>query len=239
MSNLYIIIPCYNEEKRLHQNEVEKLLNLIPESKIIFANDGSTDQTVSVLQSIQKIAPDRIEIYDFTQNEGKAKVVYKSIHKALENPEVDYIAYLDADFSTNAKNFKLIYDGLMSSRKKFALGSRVKLLGRRIDRKVSRHYIGRFIVTFLGFKHALPVYDTQCGAKIFHRSIFEQALTAPFKCSWLFDYEFLIRLKKQDLLKEGIEIPIHEWIDVAGSKLGYKSAIKILREILTIYSIPK
>ena len=72
------------------------------------------------------------------------------------------------------------------------MGSRVKLLGRSIERKIWRHYTGRIFATAASIVLGIPVYDTQCGAKLFRagpeiRSCFEQ----PFHSRWFFDVELI------------------------------------------------
>lgn len=231
MQKIAIIIPCYNEEKRLDERKVSELLSLC-NIEIYFANDGSKDNTLILLNQIKR-NHQNIKILDFKKNEGKANTIYKTVKLLLEK-KYDYIGYLDADFATSPIEFsKLIYS-IEQQNNKFVIASRVLLLNSKITRKWHRHIIGRVIITVINLKFKLGIYDTQCGAKIFSTELLSKVFTRPFYSSWLFDIEIFIRLKKHNLLSDGKEIPITEWTDIDGSKLGWKTSFKILKELILI-----
>lgn len=231
MQKIAIIIPCYNEEKRLEENKVSQLLSLC-DIDIYFANDGSEDNTISLLNEI-KNKQQNIKILDFKKNEGKANTIYKSVKLLLEK-KYDYIGYLDADFATSPIEFSKLIFSIEQQKYKFVIASRVLLLNTKITRKWHRHIIGRVIITLINLKFKLGIYDTQCGAKIFSTELLSKVFTEPFYTSWLFDVEIFIRLKKHNLLSNGKEMPIEEWTDVEGSKLGWKTSFKILKELFLI-----
>ena len=122
------------------------------------------------------------------------------------------------------------------------LGSRVKLLGRSIERHAWRHYLGRFFATIVSELLRLPVYDTQCGAKMFRATdALRRVLERPFTTSWLFDVEILARfiaLEKGGTTAASdrlYELPLNEWRDVAGSKLAGATYVKAASSVLALY----
>jgi hypothetical protein len=88
----------------------------------------------------------------------------------------------------------------------------------------------------------LPVYDTQCGAKLFRRNSEAHAVFAqPFFTRWVFDVELLARLLEQhrrrgkDRLFPVCELPLHEWYDVGGSKLSFASSMRGFVDLVRIW----
>ena len=105
MYKIGVIIPCYNEAKRLDFSEVEKLI-MLPNIKIFFANDGSTDNTAEIInQFILQHNKDNLTMFDYKENTGKANTIYTTVNMLLQDDSLDYISYLDADFATNADEF--------------------------------------------------------------------------------------------------------------------------------------
>jgi hypothetical protein len=100
-------------------------------------------------------------------------------------------------------------------------------MGRSIDRRPLRHYLGRAFATAASLVLRLPVYDTQCGAKLFRRTAaLQHALGQRFLSRWIFDVELLSRLL---IGAPGVppipaermrEEPLQRWVDCQGSKLG-------------------
>jgi dolichyl-phosphate beta-glucosyltransferase len=107
------------------------------------------------------------------------------------------------------------------------MGSRVALLGRDIRRSTLRHFMGRVFATAASVVLRLPVYDTQCGAKLFRNSPNLVALLeSPFRSRWVFDVEILARIVAASRSPGSppahqliYEYPLDEWQDVHGTRL--------------------
>lgn len=231
-----IIIPCYNEEKRLPKKE---FIDFIKENNIdfCFANDGSTDSTFKILNSIKEKESSKVLVFNFNKNEGKGETVRKSILKLYDN--YDLIGYFDADLATPLFEIKNLKKQFANNKKLlFVMGSRFKRLGSVIDRKFNRFLFGRFFATIISFfVLKIPVYDTQCGAKLFSTNISKSLFEQKFVTKWIFDVELLLRLKKVSNIFNDVvlEYPLLKWIEKGGSKIKFIEFIKFPIEIYKIY----
>lgn len=226
MSTATIVIPCYNEAARL---DVETFLQFAFQHEhvnFLFVDDGSSDHTLDVLREIENAAPGSVRVLALSANVGKAEAVRLGVLRALDS-EADhrYVGYWDADLATPLNailDFVDVLDG--DSTIELVMGSRVQLLGRRIERRRSRHYLGRMFATAASLVLGLPVYDTQCGAKLFRAETHWRAVfTQPFISRWIFDVEILSRLVRQlgstGAEQQIYEMPLTHWVDAPGSKL--------------------
>ena len=226
LGKIRIVIPCYNEERRLPALAILAALGGNPEMSLLFVNDGSTDDTGELLDDIRSTAPDRVAVLSLAENGGKAEAVRQGMLQSLAG-QWDAIGYWDADLATPLEDVAVFYRLLQEKGVDLVLGSRVALLGRQIERSHLRHYVGRIFATGASLLLGIPVYDTQCGAKLFRdRPELRRVFGAKFKSNWTFDVELLARL----LLAYGepplvgcrrwYEHPLDRWLDVAGSKVG-------------------
>jgi hypothetical protein len=117
----------------------------------------------------------------------------------------------------------------------------VGLLGHAIERSMVRHYLGRVFATASSIVLDLDVYDTQCGAKAFRAGpTLRAALADPFASRWVFDVELLSRLHGGSAGAPGLpasaflEVPLNEWHDVHGTKLGVRSAARAVADLARI-----
>jgi glycosyltransferase involved in cell wall biosynthesis len=237
MPMLSIIIPCYNEEKRLIS---EKLINFLQTKLnvlIFFVNDGSTDNTVEVIESIIKQFPDRVFLLNKKKREGKGEAVREGLMESIKNAQIEFHGFIDADLSVSLEEFFRLYQIISGSEKIFITGSRIKKLGATIVRNEWRHFYSRIITTFIGFSTKLEVYDTQCSAKIFHKQLIPGIFNEKFKTKWLFDVEVFCRIRRQNgtLEKLALEEPLLEWTEMKDSKISGFNFFQILREIFIIH----
>ncbi|WP_242345278.1 glycosyltransferase [Anaeromyxobacter terrae] len=221
-----LVIPCFDEADRLDRAELLRLVRAREGLALVLVDDGSTDATPTVLEELRRAEPSRISVVRLRENRGKAEAVRAGLRGGLSGGAA-IVGYADADLSTPVDELLRLVDTALASQRDVVLGSRVRLLGRRIERRAHRHYLGRVFATFASLALGLPVYDTQCGAKLFRATpALAAALAAPFRTRWIFDVELLGRLRGgapgipplgEDAFEE---VPLRAWRDVGGSKLG-------------------
>ena len=237
MQKVCIIVPCYNEAKRLKLAAFHDFLLHQEQIDILFSNDGSTDETGEILEKFVKEHQGRSTLFSLEQNSGKAEAVRQGMNEAFKKNSYAYVGFWDADLATPLEEVMHFLGYLNHDNKKIAIGSRIKRLGSTVSRKRSRHLLGRVFSTFASLILKLPVYDTQCGAKIFSSELsflFEEE----FITSWLFDIELLARFRNKygikNTLNEIVEVPVRVWEEVGGSKLKLKHLLKVPMELMAI-----
>jgi len=243
MTRTAIIIPCYNEAERLKPSA---FVNFAAENRsvhFIFVNDGSSDDTPAVIAGLATTDPDRFLHVDLKRNAGKAEAVRRGFLRAFEDT-CDYIGFWDADLSTPLDTIGAFTDLLSDDTIQIVIGARVRLLGRTIVRKRSRHYLGRVFATLAGTVLRIPVYDTQCGAKLFRNTqALRRVFSRRFMARWIFDVEVLARCiilarHAGSSLSDGIiEYPLPCWVGRGGSKVGYSAFLKAPLELARIFAI--
>ncbi len=239
-----VVIPCYNEAPRLQVPRFERFLEQASEGlSAIFVDDGSRDRTAAILEDLIHPYRGRAHLVRLPSNRGKAEAVRQGLLQGLDRG-ADLVAYWDADLATPLSTIAL-FRNLMEERPDIdaVLGSRVRLLGKYIARRPLRHYMGRVFATVASPMLRLPVYDTQCGAKMFRRTpALEEALKQPFRSHWIFDVEFLGRLlrwyRQHRPEAEGrafYEYPLPEWRDVGGSRVRPRDLVRAAMELAVLY----
>lgn len=226
-----IVVPCYNEARRLPSSDFEIFLAANPQFHILFADDGSTDRTVEVLQSLKRKFPDQVIILARPENSGKAETVREGILEAHKTGRFSFIGFLDADLSAPLQVMKELHAGLSEGeRYSGVFASRLNRLGAIVERKYSRHISGRIFATFASVMLRISVYDSQCGAKLFRSGAVPHIFSEKFVSRWFFDLEIILRAGEKNIL----EIPISEWREKGESKIRFTDFVRAPFDILKI-----
>jgi glycosyltransferase involved in cell wall biosynthesis len=239
-----IVVPCYNESMRLRLEEFENYLSGKTYVSFIFVNDGSTDNTLEIINQLCSIAPRQMLCKNLEKNKGKAEAVRQGFLMAIDLGFAN-IGYWDADLSTPLYLIDRLSEKLEKNGITIVMGSRIRILGCDIKRKATRHYLGRMFATLASLILDLYVYDTQCGAKIFkNNSELKTVFAQPFLVNWVFDVEILARFKvirklnNSNLLQNTtLEYPLDEWTDIGGSKVKFIDFFKAIMELTKIFLV--
>jgi glycosyltransferase involved in cell wall biosynthesis len=243
--NCTLVVPVFNESNRWSTEYWEEIVRL-PISRIIFVNDGSTDNSLSL---INQISSEKCELINLTRNAGKAEALRIGFQHALATSIGDSaVGFIDSDgafeISDLIRIIELVKNAYTLQTFNAVWGSRVTLLGTQIQRSAIRHYIGRIITTILSSGTNIFPYDSQCGLKFYIMNQSDQKiLSKEFKTRWFYDLEIWLRLRN-NATKNGCdylvqEVPVNYWKDVKGSKIKGVEMIRVASDVLTIRKMLK
>jgi dolichyl-phosphate beta-glucosyltransferase len=235
-----LVVPCYEEAHRLDGDAMRALVDTA-DVRLILVDDGSTDGTLERLTALAASRPDVVTVLTRAANSGKGEAVRTGLLAALDSG-APLVGYFDADLAAPVSEIARlveIADGRPD--RDVVLGARVALLGHRIHRSALRHYLGRIFATASSLTLGLQVYDTQCGAKVFRATpALRAALEDPFRSRWAFDVELLSRLTLGNgaappvRAEAMLEVPLGQWSDVGGSKLGPREGVTAVADLARI-----
>ncbi|MDP4039339.1 MAG: glycosyltransferase [Candidatus Pacearchaeota archaeon] len=222
MKKIAIIIPAYNEERRIGKTLEEYsryFEDIIKEGIIDYEILVVINNTRDGTEEIVKFFADKNNKISYINLErgGKGFAVIEGFKRALINSENYFIGFTDADMATRPDEFfKLVVackksDGAIADRygkksKIYPKPSIKRLLAKRAFNILSRSLL------------LLPFKDTQCGAKVFRRDALERVIPYLSMSEWAFDVELLYHLKKNKFLVTSVPIV---WIDEEYSKINF------------------
>ena len=218
MTRLSIVIPAYNEEKRIkktleeYYKFFESKKNEDFEFEILIVINNTKDLTEKIVKDFSK---NKSEIrYLNLKQGGKGFAIKEGFKDALKRNN-DLIGFVDADLATSPNAFYSLFQNIKSWE---GIIANRRLKGSIVypDQAIQRVLAGRifnFIVRILFF---FPYSDTQCGAKLFKREALKKIVPMLGMTRWAFDIEILYLFHKNGFRIKQIKT---EWRDVADSKL--------------------
>lgn len=213
-----IVIPVYNEEKRIEaflSDVVAFLTKQTYSYEVIIANDGSIDSTIKLTKRVLgQYIPDKFRILELVKNQGKGEAVKKGMLAA----QGEYVFFVDADGSTAIEeidNFIPVFSP------EFDIYIAVRL--KKHFAPFKRRFFGRGYIKLANFFLGCTVSDFTCGFKCYRQEAAQKIFSKQRLKNWSFDAEDLyIAQKKGFRIKE---VPVY-WKHIGGSK------VKVLKNII-------
>ncbi len=229
--SLALVVPAFNEARRLDQT-LPKMLDYLrrhrPGSELLVIDDGSTDETAQLTETIIAQHPEvTARLVRSPRNRGKGHAV----RQGLLATDAPIALFSDADLSTPLAEMPRVLGPIETGEYDVVFGSRAlnrKLIGQR--QSWQREQGGRVFNGLVRLATGLPFSDTQCGFKAFRmeaaRPIIERAEIDGFG----FDVELLFLAQKAGLRL--LEVPVR-WDHNEGSKVHLvHDSLRMLREIM-------
>jgi dolichyl-phosphate beta-glucosyltransferase len=225
--HLSIIIPLYNEEKRLQKSLkcLKKFLLKKKKNKVetIFVSDGSTDNTNKLINLFisknKKFYKFKFIFYQ--KNVGKGYAIKQGIMKA----SYDWQLICDADMSVEVGQFDDWYKKKMINNKNVAYFGSRKHKYSKVKAIKKRRYLGSIFIWILKILFQIKIKDTQCGFKVFHKNYASRVFKKLLSYRFVFDVELILILKKKNISIK--ELPL-KWTHKEDGKLNLMKDIPIM-----------
>lgn len=201
MIKLSVIIPAYNEGKKIHSdlNNIIKSLNKVTRYfELIFVNDGSKDNT---LQEVSKIRDKRLKIKSYKANKGKGYALKYGFGFAKGK----YVSFMDADLDINPASLKNFFKYMEFYNADIIIGSK-RHPQSRVYYPLLRRVLSRTYQLMNFFLFRLNVTDTQSGLKLLKYECAKDLMEKVTVKKYAFDLELLVNAKRRGY--KVIEAPI-------------------------------
>jgi len=229
--SISIIIPAYNEEKRL-PTALRQVVEYLkrgnwPFAEILVVDDGSTDGTAQVAEQMRAGYPG-LRVLRNPGNRGKG---YAVRHGMLEC-RGEWALFTDADLSAPIAELETLWQAIERDGAHVAVGSRAldrRLIG--VHQSWFRENAGRVFNLVMRLITGLPFHDTQCGFKLFGRSVAQEIFRRQRLDGFGFDVEVLYIARR--LGCRVLEIPVR-WNDVAGSTVSMARGLAAFGDVAQV-----
>jgi len=229
--DLSIVIPAYNEEKRLRPT-VERIHRFLEGQtrtwEIVVVDDGSSDGTCALVANLQELIPN-LRLVESKVNRGKGSAVRLGMIAARGEIRV----MCDADGSMPPEEMPLLLSQIATGQVEIAIGSRYAAgakvavkqpLYRRLWSRLANKVIQRALVP--------GVLDTQCGFKAFTAEAAQDLFGRAKIDGWAFDLEILALARRRNHRIAEVAV---EWTDDDRSRVNpLKDMWKVVKEAVQI-----
>jgi glycosyltransferase involved in cell wall biosynthesis len=200
---LSIIIPAYNEERRMPAT-LEQAYSFARQQpypvEVIIVENGSQDRTLEIAQEFASVHPQFRVLREAARGKGRA------VRRGMLEARGQYRFMCDADFSMPVTEIHRFLPPAVD-KVDIAIASREAPGAVRYDEPPYRHFVGRIFNLLIRILALPGLHDTQCGFKCFRGEVAEDLFRRQTIAGWSFDVEVLFIARRSGY--QIMEIPIH------------------------------
>jgi glycosyltransferase involved in cell wall biosynthesis len=216
MRTFNILIPAYNAASTIN-DLIQQLFKLeIRSNQIIVVNDGSTDETVKILNSLN------VNVVNLPQNAGKGAALLQGFEYFLKNSEADYLICMDADLQHPVHSIP----DFLKSNVQFVIGNREKSIKTMPFHRILSNVITSKILSLLTKQKIL---DSQCGYRMIHRDVI-QKLELNEK-GFQLESEMVVHVAKMGVKIDFIDIPTI-YNQSSSNISNFKDTLRFIRYVI-------
>lgn len=226
---LSVVIPAYNEEKRLPDYLIDVCQYLVASkisAEVLVVDDGSKDRTADLVRSIAKCHP-MVRLIQMKQNGGKGNALRNGFKEAKGR----FVLMADADGATPIQELDQFLKTIKREQCEIVIANR-KESQEQVERHPIRKLLGEVFYKATNLIAVPGVADTQCGFKLFRKSALDTILPFMRENGWALDIEILYLAQKSGLRIE--QLPV-SWKEIPGSKVNpILDGLKMLQALFRI-----
>lgn len=225
---LSIIVPAYNEEKRLPES-LPQIIQFAKQQaypvEIIVVDDGSIDRTADIVREFQKEAESVILLQ--VEHGGKGHAVKAGMLKARG----EFLFLCDSDLSMPIEEVNKFLPPRLDGYD-MAIASREIEGAQRFNEPAYRHLMGRVFNLIVRLLAVHGIQDTQAGFKCFRRAAAHQLFPLQTIKGWGFDVEILFIAQKHGM--QIVEVPINWYYANRSQVRPVQDTYNMFQEVLKV-----
>ena len=230
MKRITIIIPVYNGEQYI-KNTMEELAfwyTKISFFEVIVVNDGSTDNTKTLLDAYALSAPFPLSVYTLKQNYGKGYAIRYAMQHATQT---DIIGFTDIELPYGLNQ-------LIDIQKQFEQNPMIDIIIGKREKSRDSYTPIRYLYKNL-FRMFIPqkvrsFHDTQCGYKWFQYQAAQDIFSVLQTNRWVVDIELLLAANVQHKQIQEISVQLKPTCRTRGNISLWKHGLHIIYDLYRI-----
>jgi dolichyl-phosphate beta-glucosyltransferase len=226
---LSIVIPSYNEERRL-PGTVRHIRSYLDGSgrnyELILVDDGSTDGTLRLMRQLERDC-EQIRVLSLEINQGKGRAVAEGVRVSRG----EMVLFSDSDLSTPIEELPKLEQALEAGAD-IAFGSRAAPGSREVNQAIYRQIMGKVFNVTVRLLLLPGVKDSQCGFKLLRTSVAKELFGALHTGGFAFDVEILWRARQAGY--RAVEVPVR-WLNSDATRVSpLRHSAQMFRDLVSL-----